>query len=61
MPAQFAQVCHYAVLAQGLGVQAIRAKAKPGTKVGIADNVTPAVPVIEDAENIAAAKKAFAR
>ena len=59
--AQFAQVCHYAVLAHGLAVQAIRAKAKPGTLVGIADNVTPAVPVIEDAANIRPQKKAFAR
>jgi len=55
--AQFAQVCHYAVLGHGLAVRAIRAKAKPGTQVGIADNVTPAVPVIEDAANIAAAEK----
>jgi len=51
-----AQVEHYAVLGHGLAVQAIRAKAKPGTKVGIADNITPAVPVIEDEENIAAAE-----
>jgi beta-glucosidase len=55
--AQLAQVRHYAVLGHGLAVQAIRAKAKPGTLVGIADNVTPAVPVIEDAANIAAAEK----
>jgi beta-glucosidase len=55
--AQFAQVCHYAVLGHGLAVQAIRAKAKSGTQVGLADNVTPAVPVIENAENIAAAEK----
>jgi beta-glucosidase len=55
--AQFAQVCHYAVLGHGLAVQAIRAKAKAGTQVGLADNITPAVPVIENAENIAAAEK----
>ena len=54
-----AQLSHYAVLGHGLAVQAIRAQARPGTKVGIADNVVPTVPVIEDAEQIAAARKAI--
>jgi beta-glucosidase len=52
------QVRHHGVLAHGLGVQAIRAHAKPGTQVGIADNTTFYVPVIETPDHIAAAKKA---
>lgn len=54
-----AQVAHYAVLGHGLAVQAIRAHAKPGTKVGFADNLTPVTPVIETEEHIEAAKKAI--
>jgi beta-glucosidase len=52
------QVRHHAVLGHGLAVQAIRASAKPGTKVGLADNITAVVPVIETPENIAAAERA---
>ena len=52
------QVRHHGVLAHGLGVQAIRAHAKPGTRVGLADNTSFHIPVIETAEHIAAAKKA---
>ena len=58
-PAGVNQVRHHAVLAHGLGVQAIRANAKPGTKVGLAENATATVPVIETPEHIAAAKKAY--
>jgi beta-glucosidase len=58
-PAGVNQVRHHAVLAHGLGVQAIRAHAKPGTKVGLAENASAAVPVIESAEHIAAATKAM--
>ncbi|WP_155265207.1 GH1 family beta-glucosidase [Sphingomonas segetis] len=57
-PAEVNQVRHHGTLAHGLGVQAIRASAKPGTQVGIADNTTFYVPVIETPEHIAAAKKA---
>jgi beta-glucosidase len=57
-PVDLNQVRHHAVLAHGLAVQAIRASAKPGTKVGLAENITAAVPVIETAENIAAAERA---
>ena len=57
-PAQVNQVRHHGVLAHGLGVQAIRAHAKAGTKVGLADNTTFYVPVIETPDHIAAAKKA---
>ena len=57
-PARLNQVRHHAVLAHGLAVQAIRAKAKPGTKVGPAENIAAVVPVIETPENIAAAERA---
>ena len=50
---------HHAVLAHGLAVQAIRAHAKPGTKIGLAENATATVPVIETPEHIAAATKAY--
>ena len=56
--ARLNQVRHHAVLGHGLAVQAIRASAKPGTKIGIADNISTAVPVIETAEHIAAAERA---
>jgi beta-glucosidase len=58
-PAGVNQVRHHALLAHGLGVQAIRANAKPGTKVGLAENATITVPVIETPEHIEAAKKAM--
>jgi beta-glucosidase len=56
--AQVNQVRHNGVLAHGLAVQAIRAHAKPGTQVGIADNTVFYVPVMETEEHVAAAKKA---
>ena len=54
-----AQVSHHAVLAHGLGVQAIRANSKSGTLVGIADNAVATTPVLETPEHVAAAKKAM--
>lgn len=56
---QVAQVNHYAVLGHGLAVGAIRAHAKPGTKVGVAENITATTPVVETMEHIAAAEKAM--
>jgi beta-glucosidase len=56
--AQVNQVRHHGVLAHGLGVQAIRAHARAGTQVGLADNTTFFVPVIETPEHIEAARKA---
>jgi len=53
------QVRHHAVLAHGLGVQAIRAHAKSGTKVGLAENADACAPVIETPEHITAASKAM--
>jgi beta-glucosidase len=51
------QVKHHAVLAHGLGMQAIRASA-PAAQVGLAENPTAFVPVIEDEKNIHAAQLA---
>lgn len=57
-PGRLNQVRHYAVLALGLGLHAIRASARPGTQVGPAENITIAVPVIETPEHIEAAERA---
>ena len=57
--ARLNQTRHHAVLGHGLAVQAIRAAAKPGTKVGIAENITVASPVFETPAHIAAAERAF--
>ncbi len=57
-PAQLNQVRHNAVLAHGLGVQAIRAKGQPGTKVGLAENFLSGVPVIEAEPHVKAAAQA---
>ena len=54
-----AQLTHYVVLAHGMAVQAIRAQAKPGTRVGIADNITATTPVIESKDHIEAAHRAL--
>jgi beta-glucosidase len=58
-PKRLAQLTHYVVLAHGLAVQAIRAQAGPGARVGIADNATATTPIIESSEHIAAARKAM--
>jgi beta-glucosidase len=58
-PARVNQVRHNAVLAHGLAVQAIRAVAKPGTKVGLAENPHICVPVIESPAHVQAAGKAM--
>jgi beta-glucosidase len=52
------QVRHHAVLAHGLAVQAIRSQAPAGTKVGFAENIRVAVPVINAPNYVAAAEKA---
>jgi beta-glucosidase len=56
--AEVNQVRHHALLAHGLGVRAIRANAS-GAQVGLAENPTAFVPVIEDATHIAAARRAM--
>ncbi len=55
----FAQVCHHAVLGHGLAVQAIRASARAGTQVGLAENIASTTPVISTEEHIAAARTAM--
>jgi beta-glucosidase len=57
-PGRFNQTRHHAVLGHGLAVQAIRAHARPGTKVGLAENMTICAPVIETPEHIDAAVRA---
>jgi beta-glucosidase len=57
-PAEVNQVRHHGVLAHGMAVQAIRASAKTGTEIGLAQNATIFVPVIETAEHIEAARRA---
>jgi beta-glucosidase len=57
-PGALHQVRHHAVLGHGLAVQAIRAKGKPGTKVGPAEVIQCAVPLIETPEHVRAAQSA---
>jgi beta-glucosidase len=57
-PKQANQVRHHGILAHGLAVQAIRASAKSGTEVGLAENPAVFVPVIETPAHIEAARKA---
>jgi beta-glucosidase len=57
-PARFNQTRHHAVLGHGLAVQAIRARGRAGTKIGLAENMLICVPVMETAEHIAAAERA---
>ena len=52
------QVRHHGILAHGLAVQAIRANARAGTLVGLAENATVFVPVIEEKQHVEAALKA---
>jgi beta-glucosidase len=56
---RLAQLNHLVCLAHGLSVQSIRASARPGTQVGIADNVEATTPVIETPEHIEAARRAM--
>jgi beta-glucosidase len=55
-PGALAQARHHALLGHGLAVQAIRAAGRPGTRVGLAENIGVCVPAIETPEHIAAAK-----
>jgi beta-glucosidase len=48
------QVRHHVALAHGLAVQAIRAKGRSGTRVGVAENIAACVPAINTPENIRA-------
>jgi beta-glucosidase len=51
------QVRHHGILAHGLGVLALRANTPSGTQIGLAENTTVFVPVIENEANIQAAQK----
>jgi beta-glucosidase len=55
-PGELNQVRHHAVLGHGMAVQAIRARGKPGTKVGPAEVILCGVPLIENADHIKAAQ-----
>jgi beta-glucosidase len=56
--AQVNQVRHHAILGHGLAVQAIRANTPAGTQVGLAENATVFVPVMETKAHIEATQKA---
>jgi beta-glucosidase len=53
------QTVHHALLAHGLGCQAIRAATPKPANVALVVNFDPYVPVTETPENIEAAKRAF--
>jgi len=55
----FSQVCHNAVLGAGMGAQAIRAQAKAGTQIGIAENISSTCPVFNSDEHVKAAHTAI--
>lgn len=52
------QVRHHVALGHGLAVQAIRALARAGTRVGPAENCVSCIPAIETADNVRAAETA---
>jgi beta-glucosidase len=56
--AQLNQTRHHVVLGHGLAVQAIRASARAGTKVGPAENISACVPAINTPDNIRATEMA---
>ncbi len=52
------QVRHHGILAHGLGVEAIRANTPTGTQVGLAENASVYVPIMETPEHLEAARRA---
>jgi beta-glucosidase len=54
--AELNQVRHHVALGHGLAVQAIRARARAGTRVGPAENIAACLPAIDTPENIRAAE-----
>jgi beta-glucosidase len=54
-PGALNQVRHHAVLGHGMAVQAIRAMGRKGTKVGPAENIQAAVPLIDTPAHVEAA------
>ena len=57
-PGEVNQVRHHAVLGHGLAVQAVHAHGRSGTKVGPAEVIQCAVPLIEASEHVKAAQNA---
>jgi beta-glucosidase len=55
-PAELNQVRHHVALAHGLAVQSIRAHARAGTRVGLAEDLAACVPAIGTGANIRAAE-----
>jgi beta-glucosidase len=55
-PGELNQARHNVVLGHGLAVQAIRASARRGTKVGMAENIATCVPVFARPDHIRAAE-----
>lgn len=53
------QTYHHALLAHGHGVRAVREYGGRGAQVGLTDDSTVAVPIMETPEHIAAARRAF--
>ena len=58
-PGQLNQVRHHALLGHGMALAAIRAAARKPVKVGLAENPTMCVPVLETEPHIAAARRAM--
>jgi beta-glucosidase len=56
--AELNQARHHVVLAHGLAVQAIRARARAGTRVGPAENIAACVPAFDTPDNVRAAEMA---
>ncbi len=52
--AELNQVRHHVALGHGLAVQAVRAHARAGTRVGVAENIAACVPAINTPDNIRA-------
>lgn len=57
-PGDLNQVRHHTILAHGMAVRAVRAAARTGTKVGLAENIPHAVPAIDSPEHVNAAMMA---
>ncbi len=54
------QAFHHALICHGHGVRAVRQHGGKGARVGLTDNSRPMIPLSETAEDIAAARVAFA-
>ncbi len=59
-PREQSQIIHHALLAHGLGCQAIRAASPRPCRIAAAENFESCVPVVETPEHIAATRRAFA-